>query len=231
MLASSGNVHVPAHVWLISEQAGEDPAVEILHAGGAEVTPVHADDCAAADPIHAELEGRSVLVVTSSLKGRSLVDWVGRLSADRGDRVTVLICDHVTPADVRGLLRVGIRGIVLRDDLAMTLLPAITAVASGQVCVPSQGVTDTARPVLSLREKQVMGLVAMGLMNVEIARRLFVAESTVKSHLSSAFAKLGVRSRHEAVELLLNPASGLGLGILSLGEAGMPAGSDVADLH
>ena len=231
MPASSSSVHVPARIWLISEKAGEDPAVEILRAGGAEVTLVRADECAAVEPGPSDVEARCVFVVTSSLSGRSLIDAVGRVSADRTDRMTVLICDHVTSIEIRGLLHVGIRGIVLRVHLAETLLPAITAVASGQVCVPSRGVTDTARPVLSIREKQVIGLVAMGLMNVEIARRLFLAESTVKSHLSSAFAKLGVRSRHEAVELLLNPASGLGLGILSLDEAGTPAGSGVADLH
>jgi DNA-binding NarL/FixJ family response regulator len=97
--------------------------------------------------------------------------------------------------------------------------------------MPTRDVIGAERPVLSIREKQVVGLVAMGLMNIEIAERLFLAESTVKSHLSSAFAKLGVRSRHEAVELLLNPASGLGLGILSLDAEAIPAGASVADLH
>jgi DNA-binding NarL/FixJ family response regulator len=143
----------------------------------------------------------------------------------------VLVCERAGPIDVRALLRAGVRGIVLRRQMARTLAPTIAAVVSGQVCVPTDDVIDAARPILSIREKQVIGLVAMGLMNVEIAERLFLAESTVKSHLSSAFAKLGVRSRHEAVELLLNPASGLGLGILSLDTEAIPTGAAVADLH
>jgi len=67
-----------------------------------------------------------------------------------------------------------------------------------------------------MREKQVLGLVVMGYMNCQIAERLFLAQSTVKSHLSSAFGKLGVRSRNEAADLILNHERGLGLGVLAL---------------
>jgi DNA-binding NarL/FixJ family response regulator len=51
------------------------------------------------------------------------------------------------------------------------------------------------------------------LTNSQIASELFLAESTVKSHLSSAFAKLGVSSRSEAVAVILDPERGPGLGI------------------
>jgi DNA-binding NarL/FixJ family response regulator len=119
--------------------------------------------------------------------------------------------------DVRGALAAGASGIVLRGDLETALIPSIRAVAAGQICVPRGHWRQIEPPVLSTREKQILGLVVMGYMNSQIAARLFLAESTVKSHLSSAFGKLGVRSRNEAVELIINPERGLGMGILGLG--------------
>jgi DNA-binding CsgD family transcriptional regulator len=57
-------------------------------------------------------------------------------------------------------------------------------------------------PALSYREKEVLELAAGGLTNSQIASRLFLAESTVKTHLSSAFRRLGVGSRREAAALM-----------------------------
>jgi DNA-binding NarL/FixJ family response regulator len=90
-------------------------------------------------------------------------------------------------------------------------------VLAGQTCVPQAHSHEIEPPVLSSREKQILGLVVMGYMNSQIAEQLFLAESTVKSHLSSAFAKLGVRSRNEAVNMILDADRGLGMGILALG--------------
>jgi DNA-binding NarL/FixJ family response regulator len=57
--------------------------------------------------------------------------------------------------------------------------------------------------VLSSRERQVLGLLVQGATNKEIARRLNVAERTVKAHVTGLFNKLGVNSRTEAVSLAL----------------------------
>ena len=54
----------------------------------------------------------------------------------------------------------------------------------------------------------------------EVAPVLGLAETTVKSHLSSTFRKLGVRSRSEAAALVLDAQSGLGLGVLTISDGG-----------
>ena len=68
------------------------------------------------------------------------------------------------------------------------------------------GATADTRPLavaalapLTEREREVLGLLTQRLQTVEIAERLFVAPSTVNSHLKSIYAKLGVRSRREAI--------------------------------
>jgi DNA-binding NarL/FixJ family response regulator len=101
-------------------------------------------------------------------------------------------------------------------EVEAVLAPVIDVVQAGQVSVPGPRGKELRRQVLTPREKQILGLVVMGLTNAEIATKLFLAESTVKSHLSSAFAKLGVSSRSEAATVILDPQSGAGLGILTI---------------
>jgi DNA-binding NarL/FixJ family response regulator len=119
--------------------------------------------------------------------------------------------------EVRAALAAGAAGVVVHGELDSSLGSCLHAVRAGQICVPRGHWRQVEPPVLSMRERQVLGLVAMGYMNSQIAGRLFLAESTVKGHLSSAFAKLGVRSRNEAADLILDPERGLGMGILGPG--------------
>jgi DNA-binding NarL/FixJ family response regulator len=129
----------------------------------------------------------------------------------------VVVCPDIQRWELRAALAGGVAGVVLEDEMADALGPCLQAVQAGQVCVPRQHWRQIEPPALSTREKQILGLVVMGYMNSQIAEQLFLAESTVKSHLSSAFGKLGVRSRNEAVNLILDAERGLGMGILALG--------------
>ena len=114
---------------------------------------------------------------------------------------------------VRRALSAGAHGAVTTDEVTRVLVPCLEAVASGLICVPADRADELTRPVLSHREKQVVWLAARGLTNFEIATRLFLAESTVKSHLSASFRKLGVRSRAEAAALVLDPVMASDLGM------------------
>jgi len=129
----------------------------------------------------------------------------------------VVVCEGIRPGELRMALGAGVMGVVPAEVLGSTLIPCVVAVCAGQVCVPKSQARQVEAASLSARERQILGLVVMGYMNSEIAVQLTVAESTVKSHLSSAFTKLGVKSRHEAVDLILDSERGLGMGILGLG--------------
>ena len=107
-------------------------------------------------------------------------------------------------------------GAVLAREFRRALLPTLWAVAAGQCVVPRSVRRLLERPPLSPRERQVLAMVVLDFSNAEIARKLVVTESNVKSHLTSAFSKLGVSSRSAAAELILDHESGLGPGILRI---------------
>lgn len=130
--------------------------------------------------------------------------------------VVVAVGSEARGHEVRSTLEAGAGGFVFEAELEPTLGLTVRAGVAGLVSVPWRERRQLVRPSLSAREKQILGLVVMGYMNCEIADRLYLAESTVKSHLSSAFAKLGVRSRNEAVDLILDAEDGLGRGILAI---------------
>lgn len=129
----------------------------------------------------------------------------------------VIVCPGLRPGELRLALAAGAAGIVLEAEVESALAATVQAALAGQVCVPRRHAQRIEPAALSAREKQILGLVVMGYGNAQIAGQLFLAESTVKGHLSSAFVKLGVKSRNEAVELILDPERGVGFGILGLG--------------
>jgi DNA-binding NarL/FixJ family response regulator len=145
-----------------------------------------------------------------------VLDCVRLLHAASQSTMVILICERSGQGDVRKAIDAGVRGLVSLRDVVEALPPVIEVVRAGQISVPDSMRRELRKQILTAREKQILGLVVMGMTNAEIAAKLFLAESTVKSHLSSAFAKLGVSSRSEAATLILDPQSGAGLGILTI---------------
>jgi NarL family two-component system response regulator LiaR len=88
--------------------------------------------------------------------------------------------------------------------LGLTLTRRKSAALSPQPAAPSPFSPDAQRLSelgISPRELEILGLIAAGLSNREIADRLFVSENTVKTHSSRLFDKLGARRRTQAVQL------------------------------
>lgn len=113
-------------------------------------------------------------------------------------------------------LRAGASGFLLKDAPRDQLVAAVRIVAGGEsllappitrrlierfVAQPAPGVVPDAVAALSDREREVLGLLARGHSNAEIAGRLFVSDATVKTHVARLLAKLGVRDRMQAVIL------------------------------
>lgn len=113
------------------------------------------------------------------------------------------------PLGPRRAVRAGVHSLVLEHELDDALLPAVRAVAAGLRVLPAVGRNAIDGLVLSHREREVLGLAIQGNTNGEIAATLFLAESTVKSHLSSAYRKLGAAGRKDAASLILDPDEGL----------------------
>ena len=99
-------------------------------------------------------------------------------------------------------LRNGAVGYVYADQVDDVLACAVRAAVAGMTVVPKDARRHAVPPAFSHRERQVLDLAVRGYTNTQIARELFLAESTVKSHLSACFRKLGVSSRAEAAEAL-----------------------------
>jgi DNA-binding NarL/FixJ family response regulator len=132
-----------------------------------------------------------------------------------GVRIVVLTTfdhdEHVFEA-----LRAGASGFLVKDTEPEDLIQAVRLVAAGEALL-SPGVTRRViaefalrarRPpqgelldALTEREREVMGLVAEGLTNAEIADRLVVSPATAKTHVNRAMAKLGARDRAQLVVL------------------------------
>jgi len=210
--ASAFSGDIPLGVGIVSE----GPARERIRAA---LTGDRIAVLAEADSVDALVADRRKLDV--AVYGCQLAGAVGerglRALRERWPRAQVVVVSPAASGNaVRKAVEAGAAGVVLEPQLEAALEVTILAAHAGQLSVPRQLGQYVARPKLSFREKQTLGMVVLGFSNLEIAERLYVTESTVKSHLSTAYKKLGVRSRAEAAALIVDPKEGFGPGILTI---------------
>ena len=147
------------------------------------------------------------------------VEATGRLRRLDANIKVLMLTTYGDDRSVIDALRAGARGYLTKDAGAEELRQAVLQVSRGQAAIDpavqhhlldaisggAPGGTGAGHPTPSLpdgltpREAEVLRLIAEGLSNAEIAERLYVNETTVKSHINHLFAKTGVRDRAQAV--------------------------------
>ncbi|NLV81366.1 MAG: response regulator transcription factor [Rhodococcus sp.] len=185
----------------------------IVRAGLRALLERHADidivaEAATGDEAIALCRDESVDLVLMDLRfgsGPSGVEATRRIRALPDAPHVLVVTNYDTDAEILRAIEAGASGYLLKDAAPAELFSAIVAAAAGvgalSPAVASKLMARMRDPGVTLtpRETEVLESVAAGLSNREIARRMFLSEATVKTHLTNAFGKLGVRSRTAAV--------------------------------
>lgn len=149
-------------------------------------------------------EGVDVVVCDIQMPGVDGIAATQRLRAAGGPPVLILTTFD-TQADILAALEAGALGYLLKDSPEQTLHDAIVATARGQRTLSPEVAAQLAARIgapqvaLSAREREILGALATGESNRQLAARFFVSEATIKTHLIHIYQKLGVDNRTAAV--------------------------------
>ncbi len=171
-----------------------------------EVVGAVADGALAAD---AAADGQADIVLMDlSMPGMDGVEATAEVLARCPDACVVVLTSFAEQSQVLAALDAGAVGYLLKDSEPDDLVQAVRQAAAGHAPIspraalallPQRGPSRPRRGEdLSPREREVLALVALGLPNKSIARRLQLSEKTVKAHLTRIFAALGVYDRTSA---------------------------------
>ncbi len=128
-----------------------------------------------------------------------------RILADRPESRVVILTTYETDASILTAIEAGASGYLLKAAPSDEILAGVRSVARGEVAlapaIATMLVKRVAKPAITLspRETEVLALVALGDSNPTIAKKLFLGEATVKTHLLHVFEKLEVSDRTRAV--------------------------------
>ncbi|GGQ21674.1 MULTISPECIES: response regulator [Streptomyces] len=185
----------------------------VVRAGLRAVLDTEADFAVVAEAATAEravelAAGEPVDVVLMDLQfgpGMHGSEATALITARPGAPRVLVLTTYDTDADILAAVEAGASGYLLKDAPPEELAAAVRTAAAGQsalapaVALRLMDRMRTPAEALTKRELEVLQLVADGLSNQQISKRLFLSQATVKSHLVHVYAKLGVESRTAAV--------------------------------
>jgi DNA-binding NarL/FixJ family response regulator len=161
-----------------------------------------ASDAHSAEQLVAAVRPDVVLMDLNLGSGPGGAETTARLLALPEPPRVLVLTTYDTEADIMSAIDAGASGYLLKDAPPEDLFRAIRGTARGEtVLAPAVAARLVRRsgPLLTDREVEILGLLATGQSNREMARSLFVSEATVKSHLSHIYTKLEVDTRAAAV--------------------------------
>ena len=154
----------------------------------------------------------AVAILDIRMPGLNGLEVAGRLAEGAPEVRTLILSAYDDEEYVTEALERGASGYLLKSAPGSELVNAVRAVTGGATVLQesiSRQLLQRRQPAvggrrLSSRELEILRLIAHGLHNKEIARRLGISTRTVEAHLNNAFSKMGVSSRTEAVLSALN---------------------------
>ena len=162
-----------------------------------------ADDTSSAFNLVRETEPELVLLDVQ-LPGENGLRLIPRLLALESPPKILMLTSFLEEDYLREALRLGASGFLVKHSGPDKLADALRAALRGELPLDPEAVRILAQPFddplesLTLREREVLGHLAEGMSNKRIAAALGIAEKTVKVHVSSVLAKLGVKDRVQA---------------------------------
>jgi DNA-binding NarL/FixJ family response regulator len=170
-----------------------------------------------ADDIESHEPQVLLVAVDASERPASVLTSLSSLSPDAESRspAIVLMVPNPTTAWTADALRAGVRGVLARDASSQEIIAALEAAVVGLATLPAELAVELASGTrtsiatrertptqpLTRREIEVLGMLAEGLANKNIAARLHISEHTVKTHVASILTKFDAFSRAEAVAI------------------------------
>jgi two-component system NarL family response regulator len=138
-----------------------------------------------------------VVMLDLRMPGMDGLDVIAEVSNAKLDSKVIIMTTFESEEDVHRAMKAGARGYLLKDSSQEEILDAIRRVSLGETYLPARIVQKVAegmrKPELSPREIEVLHWVAAGNSNKEIGPQLFIAEDTVKTHVTNLFEKLCCR--------------------------------------